>query len=81
MLHAKNPPALKELLAQGVNLVPFPEDVMRAARDVTREKLAEIAGKNATFRKIHEPWSAFQENSNRWFATAEKAYGDFAFGT
>ncbi len=76
---AKNPPALLELLQQGVTLVPFPNDVMVAARDVTQEKLTSIAGKNPKFRKVYENWSAFQDASNQWFATAEKSYGDFTF--
>lgn len=78
---AKNPPALQELLTKGVELVPFPEDVMRAAADVTRQKLAELAGADAAFRRIHDHWSAFQESSNAWFGTAEKSYADFAYGS
>ena len=77
---AKNPPALAELLTKGVQLVPFPDDVMRAARDVTTEKLAVLADGNPEFRKVYDHWRAFQTSSNAWFATAEKHYGDFAFG-
>ncbi len=77
---AKNPPALKELLTKGVELVPFPDDVLRAARDATREKVADLVGENATFRSVFEEWNRFRKDSNAWFSTAEKRYADFAFG-
>ena len=77
---AKNPPALKQLLTKGVELVPFPDDVMHAARDVTEQKITALADGNAGFRKIYDHWRAFQVESNRWFGTAEKQYGDFVYG-
>ena len=77
---AKNPPALKQLLAEGVELVPFSDDVMEAAQQVTIEKLNALASENPGFRKVYDHWRKFQEESNRWFATAEKRYSEFAFG-
>jgi len=77
---AKNPVALKELLAKGVELVPFPDDVMRAAADATEGILGEIAARDPTFGAILAEWSRFRDDSNRWFATAEKRYEDFAYG-
>jgi len=77
---AKNPPALKELLAQGVELVPFPDDVMRGAAEATKEIIEEIAGRDASFATILSEWRTFRDDSNRWFRTAEKRYEDFAYG-
>jgi TRAP-type mannitol/chloroaromatic compound transport system substrate-binding protein len=76
---ARNPPALRRLLAAGVELRPFPHEVMAAARRIADELLAEIAGRDATFRRIYEPWRAFRTEAFRWFGTAELAYAEFAF--
>lgn len=76
---AKNPPALQGLIASGVTLRPFPEDVMKAAERAFDEYTADMVGKNPAYRKVHEHWSAFKKTSDRWFATAEKAYTNFAY--
>ena len=77
---ALNPPALQSLLEAGVQLQPFPDDVMRAARDASEALLAEEAAKSADFKAILEHWRAFRKASNAWLATAELAYGRFAYG-
>lgn len=76
---ALNPAALTRLLDKGVQLRPFPRDVMEAAM---RESLAmqeETAVQNPAFRKIFEEWKKFRGESFTWFSTADKTYEDMAF--
>ena len=75
---ALNPPALQELLSQGVELQPFPEDVMRRAEEVTADLLQSQAS-GALYSRIHEAYRRFRETSNRWFSTAEHAYASFVY--
>lgn len=73
----KNPEALKRLLADGVRLLPFPKDVMEAAEEASRALLQEFAAKDATYRAIHDHWSAARASLHGWFSTAELAYTKF----
>jgi len=76
---ALNPPALERLRAEGVNVGPFPEDVMQAAWRESNALLEERAASDATFRKIYEPWKAFRAQSFRYFNGVEQTYAAFAF--
>ncbi|HLT47452.1 MAG TPA: hypothetical protein VK002_09515 [Rubricoccaceae bacterium] len=73
---AKNPPALRRLVDGGVRLAPFPDDVMRAARDAARDLLEEGAGPGG-YRALLESYRRFQSDSDRYFASAERAYEGF----
>ena len=44
---AENPKALRELVAAGTKLMPFPQPVMEAAFNASNELYAEISAKNA----------------------------------
>src|SRR6478735_7462492 len=57
---ALNPAALKRLIANGVKLQPFPNDIMAACYKATTEVYDDMAAKNAKFKKIYEPWKAFR---------------------
>ena len=76
---AKNPPALTRLLAQGVKLRPFPEDIMSEARRLTTELMNSLADADPGYREVYEAWKKFREESYRWFASAELTYARFAF--
>jgi TRAP-type mannitol/chloroaromatic compound transport system substrate-binding protein len=76
---AVNPPALERLLARGVQLRPFPEEILTAARRAAFDLYEEHAAKDATYRKIYEAWKRFRAQSYRWFSTAELAYAAFAY--
>ena len=69
-----NPPALQRLLAADVKMIPFSDDVMKAAREASQQLLADQAAADAGYRKIFEHWDAFRRDSQQWFALAELAY-------
>ncbi|MFT5286741.1 MAG: TRAP-type mannitol/chloroaromatic compound transport system substrate-binding protein [Planctomycetota bacterium] len=75
----KNPPALERLLASGVTLRKFPDDVMTAAQDASRQLMSDHAAGDAGYRKIYEIWESKRKAAFQWFGTAELAYAEFAF--
>ena len=76
----KNPQAIQRLIAEGVQLHAYPQDVMAAAQKIAFELYEEEAGKNPIFKKIYEPWKAFREAELQWFKLAEAGYTNFLFG-
>jgi TRAP-type mannitol/chloroaromatic compound transport system substrate-binding protein len=74
---ARNPAALKKLVAQGTKLFRFPKDVMDAAFKASQEVYAEIGSKNASFKKIHDDYMAFRRDANLWFRFSEATFDDF----
>lgn len=63
---AKNPEALRRLLAAGVELRAFPQPVMDACYKATLETFDELAAKSPEFKTIYGPWKAFLNESNSW---------------
>ena len=75
---AKNPIALKSLVANGVKLHPFPRDLLRAASKVAFELYEAEAAKNPAFKKLYEPWKKFREQQYEWSGIAELSFASFA---
>jgi TRAP-type mannitol/chloroaromatic compound transport system substrate-binding protein len=76
---ASNPAALARLEAGGVQVLPFPEDVLDAAWRESQALLEERAAASEQFRRIYEPWRDFRDQSFRYFNGVEQAYASFAF--
>jgi TRAP-type mannitol/chloroaromatic compound transport system substrate-binding protein len=74
---ALNPAALKRLLAGGVQLQSFSNDIMAACYKASKEVYDEIASKNAKFAKVYEPWKKFREDQVQWFSIAEGRFDAF----
>jgi TRAP-type mannitol/chloroaromatic compound transport system substrate-binding protein len=75
----RNPAAFQELLAHGVEVRPFSEDLLEAARRTSREMLEQQAAADPEYRRIYEVWKKARRDAYRWFGTAELAYASFAF--
>src|SRR5215218_5784261 len=71
---ARNPAALKRLVAGGAQLRPFPQDLLEAAYKAANELYDEISAKNADFKKVYEPYRAFRNEEYLWFQVAEYSY-------
>ena len=76
---AKNPAALQRLVAEGAQLRQFSEDLLRRAREASRQLLVDEAAKDTAYRKVFEAWDRFRAESFSWFGKNELAYGSFAF--
>jgi len=74
---ALNPDALKRLLATGVKLQPFSNEIMAACYKASTEVYDEFATKNAKFKKVYESWKKFRNEQNQWFAVAESRFDNF----
>ena len=74
---AVNPAAMKRLIANGVKLSAFSNEIMAACYKTAREVYDEIATKNAKFAKIYGPWKKFREDQIQWFSIAEGRYDSF----
>jgi TRAP-type mannitol/chloroaromatic compound transport system substrate-binding protein len=77
---AKNPPALRKLVAGGAQLRPYPQDVMEACFNAAKETYAEIAGTNAAFKKVHDAMMAFRAEQYLWFQISEYNFDTFMMG-
>ena len=75
----KNPVALKQLIAAGTQLRPFPKDVMEACYKAAQEYYAEISEKNPDFKKIYEDYKKFTDEQNAWFRVAEGSFSNFMY--
>ena len=74
---ALNPDALKRLLASGVKLQPFSNEIMAACYKASAEVYDEFATKNAKFKKVYDAWKKFRNEQNQWFAVAESRFDNF----
>ena len=74
---AKNPAALKELVAGGTKLFRFPKDGMEAAFKESQALYAELSEKNPNWKKIYADYSKFRADQNLWFRFAEAGFDDF----
>jgi TRAP-type mannitol/chloroaromatic compound transport system substrate-binding protein len=75
---ARNPQALKELVDAGVKLRRFPDEIMRRAETAT-EDLLRSQSSGALYDKIYESYRDWRQTEQRWFATAEQAFANYAY--
>ena len=76
---AKNPTAMRKLVASGAQLRPFPRPVMEAAYKAAFELYGELSAKSPAFRKIYESWRAFRDDEYLWFRVAENTFENFVY--
>src|SRR5260370_214695 len=76
---AKNPEALRRLLAQGVQVRQFPRPVLDACYKATFETYDELAAKSEDFKKIYASWQKFLAESNLWFRLAENNLDNYRY--
>lgn len=76
----RNPAALQRLIAAGVQLRPFPADILTAARAASEAMLDEDAAQDPTLRPLLDGWRSFRDASRGWFGSAELAYAQAVGG-
>jgi TRAP-type mannitol/chloroaromatic compound transport system substrate-binding protein len=75
-----NGQVLQKMLKGGTKLVPYSQEIMKAAQKASSEILDDIATKNSSFKQIYEPWKAFRENANNWNRINELSFANFVMG-
>jgi TRAP-type mannitol/chloroaromatic compound transport system substrate-binding protein len=74
---ARNPAALKQLVAQGTKLRAFSNDLMTTAFKHSMELYAELSGKNPDWNKIYGDYAKFRADQNLWFRFTEATFDRF----
>jgi TRAP-type mannitol/chloroaromatic compound transport system substrate-binding protein len=72
-----NPAALRRLLAQGVQLRAFPQDVMEASYKAALDIYADLSKTNPLFKKLYDSLVAFRGDSLVWLQVAELSFDSF----
>jgi TRAP-type mannitol/chloroaromatic compound transport system substrate-binding protein len=74
---AENPKALRELVAGGTKLLPWPTPIMEAAFAVSNEIYADLSAKSPKFKKVYDNWRPFRNEEILWFRVAEGSFDTF----
>ena len=74
---ARNPAALKRLVAGGTKLFRFPKEMIDTAFKASMETYADLSSKNPAWKKVYEDYANFRRDQNVWFRFAEAGFDDF----
>ena len=74
---AENPKALRELVAGGTKLLPWPTPIMEAAFAASNEIYADLSAKSPKFKKVYDNWRPFRNEEILWFRVAEGSFDNF----
>ncbi|PKO30731.1 MAG: ABC transporter substrate-binding protein [Betaproteobacteria bacterium HGW-Betaproteobacteria-9] len=74
MYDARNPAALKRLVAGGAKVQAFPKSVMDSAYKEAMALYAELNDTNPAWKKIYADYSAFRKDQNLWFRFTEAQF-------
>ena len=74
---ARNPAALKQLVASGAKLRPFPADLMSAAFKQSMALYDELSAKNPNWKKVYGDYAKFRSDQNLWFRFTEATFDRF----
>jgi TRAP-type mannitol/chloroaromatic compound transport system substrate-binding protein len=74
---ARNPAALKQLVATGTKLFRFPKDMMESAYKESMALYSDISAKNPHWKKVYEDYANFRRDENLWFRFAEAGFDEF----
>ena len=73
----RNAAALKNLVAGGAKLFPFPKDLMDAAFKESMALYSEISARNPKWKKVYDDYSAFRKEANLWFRFTEARFDSY----
>jgi TRAP-type mannitol/chloroaromatic compound transport system substrate-binding protein len=74
---ARNPVALRRLLAAGTQLRAFPQPIMEACLRASHEVNAETSAANPDYKRVWESLQAFRNDGYAWWQVAEFSYDNF----
>jgi TRAP-type mannitol/chloroaromatic compound transport system substrate-binding protein len=74
MYDARNPAALKRLVAGGAKVLPFPKAVMDEAYKQAMSLYTELNDTNPAWKKIYTDYSSFRKDQNLWFRFTEAQF-------
>jgi TRAP-type mannitol/chloroaromatic compound transport system substrate-binding protein len=71
---ARNPAALKRLVANGAKVLAFPKAVMDSAYKNSMEVYDDLNAKNPNWKKVYTDYAAFRKDQNLWFRFTEATF-------
>ncbi len=71
---ARNPAALKRLVASGAKVLPFPKAVMDLAFKESMALYSELSATNPEWKKIYGDYAAFRKEANLWARFTEATF-------
>jgi TRAP-type mannitol/chloroaromatic compound transport system substrate-binding protein len=74
---ARNPTALKQLVAAKTKVLPFPKSVLDASFAASMEVYAELDAKNPDWKKIYGDYRAFLKDQILWFRFNEARFDSY----
>ena len=74
---ARNPQALKRLVANGVQLRPFSQSVMEGCLKASNEVNTETSAANPDYKKVWDSIAAFRNDEYLWWQISEYGYDSF----
>jgi TRAP-type mannitol/chloroaromatic compound transport system substrate-binding protein len=74
---ARNPAALKRLVASGAKLHAFDATIMKAAYDAAMALYDDLSTKNPAWKKVYSDYAAFRDEQNLWFSFTEANFDSF----
>jgi TRAP-type mannitol/chloroaromatic compound transport system substrate-binding protein len=75
----KNTVAIRSLVGKGVQLRPYPREILDAAYTAANEIYGELSNSNEAWKKIYTPWKQFREESFQWFRVAEYTNDSYVY--
>lgn len=75
-MEAKNAEALATMIENGVDLRPFPGDVIEELKKQTSLVVREMTDGDAFTKKVYQSYRNFQEQANNWANLSERTYYD-----
>ena len=74
---ARNPIALKQLVANKTKLIAFPKPIMDAAFQASMDIYSELSESNPNWKKIYADYANFRRDQNLWFRFCEARFDGF----
>jgi TRAP-type mannitol/chloroaromatic compound transport system substrate-binding protein len=74
---ARNNDALKRLLAAGVQLRPYSQEILEAAEKASFELYDELAAGDADFKTVYEAWKTFRDGIYAWNNVNEGSFSRY----
>jgi len=78
---AKNPDALRRLVAGGSQLRQFPRAVLEACEKAAFELYAELGARSKHWAAIYPGWKKFRDDQHLWFRVAEHGFDSYVYSS
>jgi len=73
-MEAKNSETLTKLLAEGVDIRTFPQEVLDQLRIYTNQVIGEMTAKDVFTKRVYESYDSFRKKATNWARISEKQF-------